>query len=93
MPAVLLPRTQPRKEQLIRAQKLAALGLAQCVTETDPETLRAAVEAALNSQDTAGGVPDLDGLDRVCGLVGEVLAGLKHPAGQAPAQELKLAAE
>lgn len=41
-PAVLLPRTHPRQEQMIRAQRISALGLARTLYNPDPLHLRKA---------------------------------------------------
>ena len=73
VPAVLMPRCHPRKEQLIRAQRLEAMGLAQCVSSDDPLILRKAVENALDSKDTVDHLPSLNGLSRLCEIIGELL--------------------
>ncbi len=72
-PAVLLPRSFPRREQLIRSQCLADLGLVTTLDSLDPLALRTAVEGALFQRAGAQGQrPALDGLSRVCELVREL---------------------
>lgn len=73
LPAVLLPRTHPRKEQLIRARRLQELGLATSVEQAGPHALRAAVEQALCSLPRGTGDLMLDGAERLCDLTAEVL--------------------
>lgn len=89
-PAVLLPRTFPRREQQIRAERLAALGLAASLVEPTPESLFEAIEAALASPWTSRGAtpalrPDLGGPERVCAIAAELL-GMPLPirASNAP---------
>jgi len=81
LPAVLLPRTEPRQEQLIRARRLDEMGLARCVANPDPQSLRQAVEEALARPDTLPGGIDLNGVNRVCELISEV--GDTRPAADA----------
>lgn len=76
VPAVFLPRTFPRKEQLIRARRLQEMGLGTCVEELDPVKLRCAVEQALLP---TGKRPDnywfpLDGVDGLCDIVRTLLS-------------------
>lgn len=73
LPAVLLPRTEPRQEQLIRAKRLEEMGLARCVEYPDPSTLRRAVEEALSLPDSKPGSIDLDGVERICEIIGEAV--------------------
>lgn len=72
-PAVFLPRTFPRREQLIRAQRLARLGLAQSLVDPAPDELREAVLKALTTTDS-GRLPDLEGRHRLCEIAGELLS-------------------
>lgn len=73
-PWVLLPRTEPRKEQGVRAERLAARGLALCRSDPNPEELRRAIQSALErpymDEDL---IPDLGGVRRLCTIVGEML--------------------
>jgi len=48
-PVVCVPRVQPRREQLVRAEAFARLGLLHCVlpSELSPPRLRAEIEAAI----------------------------------------------
>jgi len=72
--AVLLPRVFPRREQLIRAQRLEALGLARSLVDSKPRALRAAVEEALVLQRDWSAAPPMDGHLRVCRFVDELLS-------------------
>ena len=68
-PAVLMPRTHPRKEQLIRAQRLQELGLAKCITSDDAGALRSAVETALAQKQGPGYLPNLNGRQSMCRII------------------------
>lgn len=73
-PAVLLPRTHPRMEQAIRAERLAALGLAQSLIDARPLELVQAVERALRAgPPPAARRPRLDGVEALCGIARELL--------------------
>jgi len=64
-PAVIVPRVEPRKEQLIRAKALARRGLVRCIhpDELTPSRLLAAVDELLaTGSPTSESVP-LGGLD------------------------------
>jgi len=80
VPAVLLPRSFPRKEQLIRATRMAELGWVTVLPETnpDPQKLLNAVEAALALPRRRHPGPDLDGLSKLSYIIVELLqtAGL-----------------
>jgi predicted glycosyltransferase len=83
--AVLLPRLAPRREQQIRAERLAALGLAESLEEPEPVSLRAAIGRALTRPRRRGCVLPLDGDARLCALAADLL-GLATPvAGTAVA--------
>lgn len=79
-PAVLVPRTRPRQEQLIRAAALARRGVARMVT---PEALTADSLGAALARVLADGQPpsaiDLGGLDRAAGAL---IALLERPAAR-----------
>ena len=90
VPAVLTPRLQYRKEQLIRAQRLEEMGLAKCVKDTDPEQLRDAIEQALQRQDPIKGYPSLDGLDTLCGIVRNLITTGAEQAWDSTVSKLKI---
>ena len=91
VPAVLLPRSFPRQEQLIRATRLAKLGWVTVIPEADPDPHRlfAAVESAVASPRRIRPEIDLNGLDKLCHIIVEQLqtAGL---LGNAPQSALLL---
>lgn len=74
VPAVYLPRRHPRKEQLIRAERLQEMGLAASLPDPSPKALRHAVEAALQRKTIPSGFPSLDGLRNVRQVIQELLA-------------------
>lgn len=80
VPAVLLPRTFPRKEQLIRATLMADRGWVTVLPEADPDPqkLLEAVEAALATPRKNQPEADLNGLGNLCQIIFELLqtAGL-----------------
>ena len=80
VPAVLLPRSFPRKEQLIRATRMAELGWLTVVPEAepDPQVLFKAIEAALSSPRRTNPEADLNGLRNLSQVILEQLqtAGL-----------------
>lgn len=80
LPAVLLPRTHPRQEQLIRARRLQELGLATCLENVHPHALRAAVNTALAGSLRESSSLNLDGADRLCDLTAELLLSTSEPA-------------
>lgn len=73
-PAVLLPRTEPRKEQLIRASRLSALGLAETLIAPTAAELRRAIETSLDRERDTTQVPRLDGLSSMCSVVDEMIS-------------------
>jgi predicted glycosyltransferase len=73
VPAVLLPRTSPRREQELRASRLARLGLAQSLPHPTPETLRGALETALTRRPARTVSLQLDGAARICAIARELL--------------------
>ena len=77
-PSLLLPRTEPREEQLIRAQHAAALGWSRLLLpeQADDPHIMAQALAELPDQapPSASQHPvELDGLDRIVGDVGHWL--------------------
>jgi len=73
-PAVLLPRTAPRREQEIRASRLKRLGRVDMLVQPTPETLRSAVEHALGRRRQAPGGLRLDGARQMCKVAAELVA-------------------
>jgi predicted glycosyltransferase len=71
--AVLLPRTFPRQEQRIRAERLAALGLVRSLEDPTPATLRAAVDAALRDGSPRRAPPSMAGRGRVAETCAQLL--------------------
>ena len=90
-PWVILPRTQPRMEQALRAERMSALGLASYLIDPRPGELRRAVANALDRGSMpAGRIPSLDGVARVCTIVAEMLEVsplLPRPADEVPTQK------
>jgi predicted glycosyltransferase len=89
--ALVVPRTAPSREQLIRARRLAALG---AIDVLEPTALSAGALSAWLARGGGAGrsrevAIDLDGLDRVPALLDEVLAApeprsrRRRPAGDA----------
>jgi predicted glycosyltransferase len=73
LPCVLLPRTHPRTEQLIRARRVERAGLAEVQLEPTASELRGAVERSLERGRFTNWLPPLDGARRFCGVVAELL--------------------
>jgi predicted glycosyltransferase len=74
-PSVLLPRTHPRMEQAIRAERLAALGLTRSLIDARPLELVQAVDAALaDGAPPAAAMPRLDGVSELCAIARELLS-------------------
>ena len=65
--AILIPRAEPVREQLIRARLLAERGFFELIEpgDLDPQTLIAKVLETLDSQPMPHAAADLDGLPRV----------------------------
>jgi predicted glycosyltransferase len=82
---LLVPRNQPRLEQQIRAERMAALGLARVLL---PEQLTARklaheAEKSLNLPRATVAL-DMNGLARVASAIGTLLAGEPQAAGLTP---------
>lgn len=73
IPAVLLPRTKPRLEQLLRARAVARLGYADYLVDPEPALLRLAVERALARGRTNLPLPPFDGAQQFARIVCEML--------------------
>ena len=72
VPAVLLPRCFPRREQLIRAERMQAAGLAQCLPQATAAELRTHLRAALDGGVPTGALPDLSGSQRLAVAITEL---------------------
>jgi predicted glycosyltransferase len=86
-PAIFLPRSFPRKEQLLRAGRLARLGLAYSLPDPSPERLREVVERALGRTWSRAKAPRLDGTRNLCDLV-EGLLDAREPMQQPPRSQV-----
>lgn len=80
VPAVLLPRSFPRKEQLIRAERMAELGWVSYLSEEDPDPVKLyeAIVHALETPHRVRQAVNLNGLSRLCDIILEQMqsAGL-----------------
>lgn len=83
VPAVLCPRSFPRREQLIRAERMHQRGLAECVSSPSPRALRAAVERALLSECDAAQRPPLDGAERLADVAIDLLGARRSRVAEA----------
>lgn len=77
-PALIIPRTIPREEQLLRTQRAAALGLVDMLLPDEaenPEKMSAALRALPEKQKPSERAVNvaLDGLENVSRIVGELL--------------------
>jgi predicted glycosyltransferase len=75
-PTLVVPRVAPREEQLVRARRLADLGVLDVLTpdRLDPERLAAWVDRAVaGGRERPADGPDLDGLARVRTLTQRML--------------------
>lgn len=79
-PAIVVPRTKPRQEQLIRATMLSERGLIEMVHPGDlaPGRLLAATHALLERPVLAGPLLPMDGLGNVMHAVGSLMNGLPN---------------
>ncbi len=70
-PTLLVPRTRPSSEQLIRAEGLAAAGLVDVMRpdELTPGSVRAALDALLARPHTPPTLRDADGAERAAGIL------------------------
>jgi len=71
--AVLLPRRFPRREQLLRAERLAARGLVRTLAQPSAGALRETLEAALAEGPPRAPRPQLDGREQVVRIGCELL--------------------
>jgi len=73
-PSVLLPRTRPRMEQVIRAGRLEARGLTRSFVEPRPEEVIEATGLALRGgAPSRAHLPGLRGVEGLCNVVCELL--------------------
>lgn len=94
-PAVLVPRTAPRREQVIRARYLALCGAAQALIAPQPEVLMRSVAKALDGRRHRSiEYPRCDGLSVVCERVQRLLGKREgHPLSQPVAPALSTTLE
>ncbi|WP_432519797.1 glycosyltransferase family protein [Kineococcus sp. SYSU DK006] len=87
-PALVVPRTRPRREQEVRARALASAGMLDVATDPDPQQIAAWVRGALRRAPVLRGDLALDGLSaarrRATHLLGHLPAARAVGAG-APA--------
>jgi predicted glycosyltransferase len=84
-PALIVPRVRPRMEQLVRAERFAALGL---IDMLHPDRLHPATVAAWMSRPLTPpmrGLLDTDGLDRFAALAAAALAAPSDAPARAAA--------
>ena len=82
---LLVPRTTPRAEQLLRARSLQRLGWVDVLTPdlADPQRIACWTAAAVGTRPPGACPVDLDGLGRVPGLAASLLAGAARERGLA----------
>lgn len=74
-PSVLLPRTLPRMEQAIRAERFQKLGLTRSLIDPSAEQMISALDRALSSGSLpAERIPPLGGVERLCAVIQELLS-------------------
>jgi predicted glycosyltransferase len=80
VPAVIIPRVAPRREQLIRARAFERRGLGRMIHPDDltPGRVLSEVDAALGEERRPEPPLSLDGLDRTTAALTEVLASRPH---------------
>jgi predicted glycosyltransferase len=80
VPAVIIPRVAPRREQLIRARAFERRGLVRVIHPDDltPGRVLSEVDAALGEERRPEPPLSLDGLDRTTAALTEVLASRPH---------------
>jgi predicted glycosyltransferase len=76
-PALIVPRVRPRREQLLRAGRLAARGLVDMIhpDTLTPAALAARLADAVTRPPAPRGALDMNGLERVRALADAALAG------------------
>jgi predicted glycosyltransferase len=84
-PALIVPRVQPREEQLIRARRAAELGLIDMLLPEeaeDPVRMVAALKALLSKQAPSKSAPEgfrLEGLPHISQIIGELMDRRQQP--------------
>lgn len=79
VPSVLVPRCFPRREQLIRAERLDRAGLAACLPTPDASGMRQAVKAALARGQVEAELPAMQGALRLAHVVAEQAEASRAP--------------
>jgi predicted glycosyltransferase len=78
-PSVLLPRTHPRMEQAIRAERFQRRHLTRCLIDPDPRELVQGVARALEAgPPRPENLPPLDGVANFCAMARELLVEPKR---------------
>ena len=90
-PALVVPRVAPRREQIIRAERLAALGLLDMLhpDELSPQRLGAWLHGRRAPPRPAREVLDLDALERLPHAAAQLLAQRRSPAASVAAAAMK----
>jgi predicted glycosyltransferase len=80
-PGLIVPRERPRREQLLRAERLAGLGVLDLLRADDvsPAAIAAWLAADRRERVCAADVIDLDGLRRVPELIAEAMVRAREP--------------
>lgn len=88
-PALIVPRVQPRREQLIRAERLRDLNLVDLLLpdKLSPAALSEWLSRELPSRPAAREQIDFGGLDRLPNLLTELMASGLYPAPASNTQE------
>ena len=90
---VVVPRFKPRKEQLVRAERFARLGLIRCVDprHSTPQDLVGSVKQALSAAPHHLAELDFGGIDRAVKEIADLLGEARAPAAvrESLARELK----
>jgi predicted glycosyltransferase len=81
-PVVFWPRTHPRREQLIRAERLELRGVGACVAEPTPMKLRRELELALERGGLRPPRGLLGGCDSMCRIVQDMLSPGREEVSQ-----------
>ena len=81
-PAVFWPRTFPRREQHVRAERLELLGIGACVAEPSPQRLRRELELALERGASRTSDRLLSGSASLCEIVLDILNPGRERANQ-----------
>lgn len=91
--ALIVPRVNPREEQLIRANRAAELGLVDMLRPheaDDPATMAAALHRLSKrpKPSQTAYAPSLDGLGRICDLVQAIMSAHQRPLVRKLATEI-----